>query len=119
MLPIVTNLALALGGLLGGAVFVETFFTYPGIGYYLVIAIDDRDYPTMMGCFILLTTATVLANFIVDVLYPLIDPRIARPGGARQAAQRSREVVAERAGAQTGAGAMPVQSVTGQPGGTP
>jgi peptide/nickel transport system permease protein len=103
MLPIVTNLALALGSMLGGAVFVETFFTYPGIGYYLVEAIGNRDYPVMMGCFILLTTATVLANFLVDVLYPLIDPRIARPGGASRAAERRREAVAERAAAQTGA----------------
>jgi peptide/nickel transport system permease protein len=82
MLPIVTNLALALGGVFGGAVFVETFFTYPGIGYYMVQAIGNRDYPLMMGCFIVLTTATVLANFLVDLLYPLVDPRIARLGGA-------------------------------------
>lgn len=106
MLPIVTNLALALGGLLGGAVFVETFFTYPGVAYYMVQAIGDRDYPVMMGCFILLTTATVLANFLVDLLYPLIDPRIARPGGgARRAAERRRDADAERATIQPGAAA--------------
>lgn len=98
MLPIVTNLALALGGLFGGAVFVETFFTYPGIAYYMVEAIGNRDYPVMMGCFILLTTATVLANFLVDLLYPLVDPRIARPGGgARREAERRREADAEQA----------------------
>jgi peptide/nickel transport system permease protein len=109
MLPIVTNVALALGGLFGGAVFVETFFTYPGIAYYMVQAIGNRDYPVMMGCFILLTTATVLANFVVDLLYPLVDPRIARPGdGARRAAERRRdaaEAAAERVTTQPGAAA--------------
>ena len=96
MLPIVTNVALALGGLFGGAVFVETFFTYPGVAYYMVQAIGNRDYPVMMGCFILLTSATVLANFLVDLIYPLVDPRIARPGGgARKAAERRREAATE------------------------
>jgi peptide/nickel transport system permease protein len=106
MLPVVTNLALALGGLFGGALFIETFFTYPGIAYYMVQAIDNRDYPVMMGCFIVITTATVLANFLVDLLYPLIDPRIARPAGrARGAAERRREAAAEQATAQPGAAA--------------
>ena len=106
MLPIVTNLALALGGLFGGALFVETFFTYPGVAYYMVQAINNRDYPLMMGCFILLTAATVLANFIVDLIYPLLDPRIARPGGSRRAAARQRRV---RQGPQrAGAGATPL-----------
>jgi len=108
MLPIVTNLAMALAGIFGGAVFVETFFTYPGIAYYMVQAIGNRDYPVMMGCFILLTTATVLANFLVDLLYPLVDPRIARPGGgARRAAERGRRAAAETA-----------ERVTAQPGAT-
>lgn len=106
MLPVVTNLALALAGILGGAVFVETFFTYPGVAYYLVQAIGNRDYPVMMGCFILLTVATVLANFLVDLCYPLIDPRIARPGGgARRAAERRRDAATEA-----------VERVTAQPG---
>ena len=107
MLPIVTSLALALGGIFGGALFIETFFTYPGVAYYLVQAIGNRDYPVMMGCFILITTSTVLANFIVDLLYPLIDPRIARPGGgARRAAERRKSVAVEQAAAtQTGAAA--------------
>jgi peptide/nickel transport system permease protein len=106
MLPIVTNLALALGGLFGGALFIETFFTYPGVAYYMVQAIDNRDYPVMMGCFILITTATVLANFLADLLYPLIDPRIARPGGgARGAAERRRSAAVEQATVRRGAAA--------------
>ena len=106
MLPIVTNLALALGGLFGGALFIETFFTYPGVAYYMVQAIDNRDYPVMMGCFIVVTTATVLANFLVDLFYPLIDPRIARTGGAaRGAAERRKSEAAEQATAQPGVAA--------------
>jgi peptide/nickel transport system permease protein len=104
MLPIVTNLALAVAALFGGALFVETFFTYPGVAYYMVQAIDNRDYPVMMGCFIVLTSATVLANFLVDLAYPLVDPRIARPGGgARRAAERRRSAAVEQATALPGA----------------
>jgi peptide/nickel transport system permease protein len=79
MLPMVTNLALSVGFLFGGAVFIETFFTYPGIGYYLINAVNSRDYSLMMGCFILITAAVVLANLLVDLMYPLVDPRIVSP----------------------------------------
>jgi peptide/nickel transport system permease protein len=79
MLPMVTTLAISLGFLVGGSVFIETYFTYPGIGYYLIQAVDARDYSLMMGCFILITVAVVLANLFVDMLYPVIDPRIRRP----------------------------------------
>lgn len=106
MLPIVTNLALAIGGLFGGALFVETFFTYPGVAYYMATAINNRDYPLMMGCFILLTTATVLANFGVDLLYPLLDPRIARAGGPRRTAARQRRERQARPPAAAGGTAL-------------
>ena len=85
MLPMVTSLALSLGYLFGGSVLVETFFSYPGIGYYLVQSINSRDYPVMMGCFILITVAVVLSNFLVDLLYPAIDPRIAKPATRKKA----------------------------------
>jgi len=103
MLPLVTNLALSLGTMFGGGLFVETFFTYPGIAYYMVQAIDNRDYPLMMGCFIILTAATVLANLVIDLLYPMIDPRIARVGKqARRVATRRRAVA--QSGAPVGTG---------------
>lgn len=86
MLPQVTSLALALGFMFGGSAFIETTFSYPGIGYQLLQAINSRDYPVMMGCFMLITIAVVIANFFVDLLYPLVDPRIARPGGAKAVA---------------------------------
>lgn len=85
MLPQVTALALSLGAMFGGSVLIETFFQYPGIGFYLVNAIDSRDYPVMMGCFILITVAVVFSNFIVDLLYPAIDPRIVSPAAPKKA----------------------------------
>jgi peptide/nickel transport system permease protein len=85
MLPMVTNLALAVGFLFGGSVFVETYFNYPGIGYYLINAINSRDYSLMMGCFILITVAVIFANLIVDLMYPLIDPRIVSPAASKRA----------------------------------
>jgi peptide/nickel transport system permease protein len=83
MLPMVTNLGLSLGYLFGGSVFIETFFVYPGLGYYLIQSVNERDYPVMMGCFILITVAVVVSNLIVDLIYPLVDPRIMSPGGGR------------------------------------
>ncbi|SDT01405.1 ABC transporter permease [Microlunatus soli] len=84
MLPMVTSLALALGGMFGGSVFIETYFSYPGLGFKLISAVNSRDYSLMMGCFILITTAVVFANLIVDLLYPLIDPRIVKPVSRRK-----------------------------------
>jgi peptide/nickel transport system permease protein len=85
MLPMVTNLGLSLGYMFGGSVFIETFFVYPGLGYYLIQSVNERDYPVMMGCFILITVAVVLSNLIVDLIYPLVDPRIMSPGRAKRA----------------------------------
>lgn len=83
MLPMVTSLALSLGFMVGGSVFIETYFSYPGMGYYLIQAVDTRDYSVMMGCFIVITVSVVAANLAVDLLYPLVDPRIARPAARR------------------------------------
>jgi peptide/nickel transport system permease protein len=84
MLPMVTNLALSVGFLVGGSVFVETYFNYPGIGYYLINAINSRDYSLMMGCFILITVSVIFANLLVDLLYPLVDPRIMSPAASKR-----------------------------------
>ena len=111
MLPMVTNLALSIGFLFGGSVFVETYFTYPGIGYYLINAVNSRDYSLMMGCFILITVAVVFANLIVDFIYPLVDPRIVSPGGRKRARLTARDKSGEQSGAlggpMTGTPAMP------------
>ncbi|QDP97215.1 ABC transporter permease [Microlunatus elymi] len=84
MLPMVTSLALSLGYMFGGSVFIETYFSYPGLGYRLISAVNSRDYSLMMGCFILITVAVVFANLIVDLIYPLVDPRIISPASRRR-----------------------------------
>jgi peptide/nickel transport system permease protein len=98
LLPLVTAFALSLGYLFGGSVFIETIFTYPGIGYHLIEAIDERDYSVMMGCFILISITVVVCNLVVDLMYPIIDPRIVSPARNRRA---RRSEAAEEAMAAT------------------
>lgn len=76
ILPLVTGLALAFGGMFGGSVLIETVFHYPGIGWFFKFALDHRDYGMMRGLLILTTVAIVTANLITDLVYPLLDPRI-------------------------------------------
>ena len=76
MLPMVTQLALALGGVLGGAVLVEAIFSYPGIGTLLFAAIAGKDYFVIQGIVLMLIIALAGALFVIDLLYPLLDPRI-------------------------------------------
>lgn len=75
ILPLFTGLALSLGYMFGGVVFIETIFSYPGVGFYLMTAVTGRDYPLMQGAFLLITTAVVLSNIIADLLYGWLDPR--------------------------------------------
>ncbi len=63
-------------GMLGGAVIVETIFSWPGIGKLMVDAIFDRDYPMIQGFVIFMGTAFLLINLLVDLGYGIIDPRI-------------------------------------------
>jgi peptide/nickel transport system permease protein len=76
MLPQITGLALAIGSLVGGALLTEVVFSYPGIGSTLFTAIRQNDYPVVQGITILITVAVLGANFLIDILYSLIDPRI-------------------------------------------
>lgn len=80
LLPTVTGFAMAIGGVLGGALLTEIVFAYPGIGYLLFDAVEKRDYPLMQGVFLLTTFTVLLANFVADSVYVLIDPRT-REGG--------------------------------------
>lgn len=78
LLPQVTNLALSLGTIASGSVLVEVAFNYPGIGFLLYDALRASDYFMIQGiCFILVLTVAV-AVLLLDLIYPLIDPRIAR-----------------------------------------
>ncbi len=76
VLPQLTGLALALGLLVGGSTLVETYFAYPGIGKLLNYAILTSDSPLIQGIVFILIFATATAVLIIDMLYPLIDPRI-------------------------------------------
>ncbi|HCU49039.1 MAG TPA: peptide ABC transporter permease [Micromonosporaceae bacterium] len=76
MLPVVTVIGLLTGGLLSGAVLTETVFAFTGIGQFIVQAIDNRDYPVMMGFILIIAVVYVLVNLIVDLSYSLIDPRV-------------------------------------------
>jgi peptide/nickel transport system permease protein len=74
--PTWTLIGLVMGGLLGGAVVVETVFTLPGVGRLLVDSIFARDYPVVQGCLLLVTAVYVLVNLVVDLFYPVFDPRV-------------------------------------------
>ena len=74
--PTWTLIGLVLGNLLGGIAVVETVFTIPGLGRLLVDAIFARDYPVIQGCLLLVATVYVLVNLVMDLCYPLIDPRV-------------------------------------------
>ena len=74
--PTWTLIGLVLGNLLGGIAVVETVFTLPGLGRLLVGAIFARDYPVIQGCMLFITFVYVLVNLVIDLLYPLFDPRV-------------------------------------------
>ncbi|MFC4551132.1 MULTISPECIES: ABC transporter permease [Halorussus] len=76
ILPMYTGLLLLIGFRLGGTVVLEQIFSYPGLGYYLIQAVNANDYPLMMGCFLVITVTLVVAVCIADLTYGLIDPRI-------------------------------------------
>lgn len=76
LIPVVTVVGLQLGYSLAGAVLTETVFAWPGLGRLLVDAIFARDYPLVQGCFIFVAFTFALTNFLVDILYSLLDPRI-------------------------------------------
>ena len=76
LLPQVTQLALALGAVFGGTVLVEAMFSYPGIGTLLFAAIAGKDYFVIQGIVLMLILASAGALLIIDLIYPLLDPRI-------------------------------------------
>ena len=77
LIPMVTVLGVLTPRLLGGAVVTETIFAWPGLGRLAVEAAVTRDYPVILGATLLVSTLVVLSNLITDVLYVVIDPRIA------------------------------------------
>jgi peptide/nickel transport system permease protein len=76
LIPLVTVVGLQFGYILGGAVVIETVFTWPGVGLFTIQAILNRDYPVVQASVFILATAVVLINLVVDLLYVWLDPRI-------------------------------------------
>jgi peptide/nickel transport system permease protein len=76
LLPIVTVLGLQLGSLLAGAVITETVFAWDGVGRLLVESIEKRDYPVTQACVMVVALTYVLVNFVTDLVYTKIDPRV-------------------------------------------
>ncbi len=75
-LPLFTQLMIAIGFVLGGAVVIEELLVYWGIGHFLFASITTRDYTNMQGVFLFITTSVVLANLFADLLYARLDPRV-------------------------------------------
>ncbi|NWF68344.1 MAG: ABC transporter permease [Chloroflexi bacterium] len=75
ILPALTGFAMSLGFVIGGALVIEIVFSYPGVGFTLLQAVGARDYPLMQAIFLLITLAVLVANFLADVAYVLLDPR--------------------------------------------
>jgi peptide/nickel transport system permease protein len=73
---ILTVLGIAFGQLLQGSILVETVFSWPGLGLYIVKGIATLDYPIVIGVSVIISAVYVLVNLVVDLLYPLLDPRI-------------------------------------------
>jgi ABC-type dipeptide/oligopeptide/nickel transport system permease component len=76
MLPTTTMVALSLGYVVGGAILIETVFTWPGIGRAVYLAVTQRDYPMLQGAFLVLTLSVVMFNLIADLIYVKLDPRV-------------------------------------------
>lgn len=76
LIPIITILGLQFGTLLAGTIVTETIFSWPGIGRLTVQAISARDYPLLQGCILVIAVSYVLVNFVTDMFYAVIDPRV-------------------------------------------
>jgi peptide/nickel transport system permease protein len=75
VLPQLTGLALQLGVIVAGALATEVVFAYPGIGYLILQAIHNEDYFLLQGCFLFVVIGVLLANFLIDIAYVVVDPR--------------------------------------------
>jgi peptide/nickel transport system permease protein len=75
ILPSVSGFAIAIGFVVSGALLTEIVFSYPGIGWILLQAVNNRDYPLLQGIFLIITFTVLAANLIADCVYVLLDPR--------------------------------------------
>ncbi len=80
ILPNITGFAIAIGFVIGGSLLTEIIFSYPGIGQVLLQAVQGHDYPLMQGIFLLIAVGVLLANFLADLAYVFLDPRVRQEG---------------------------------------
>jgi peptide/nickel transport system permease protein len=76
MIPIITILGAQFGQLLGGSLIIETIFNIPGMGSYMISGINNRDYPVVQSCVVVLGIVFCICMLLVDIAYAYIDPRI-------------------------------------------
>lgn len=76
LLPVVTITGIDLGRMIGGAVLTETVFAWPGVGTLVFTGLQTRDYPVVVGTFMLVAACVIIANLLVDIVYGILDPRI-------------------------------------------
>jgi len=80
LLPSVTGFAIALGGVLGGSILVETIFDYPGMGRLMGEAVSNRDFPLLQALLLFIIVGVLVANLVADLLYGVLDPRARKAG---------------------------------------
>jgi ABC-type dipeptide/oligopeptide/nickel transport system permease component len=76
LIPIISVLGVSIGHLLGGAVIVETVFSWPGLGSLMVHSIMNRDFPVVQGAMLFAAVVFIMVNLVADLLYAAVDPRI-------------------------------------------
>ncbi len=76
LLPVVTVIGSTIGLAIGGAIFIESVFNWPGMGLLLVNAVETRDYPVIMGATLIIGACVIVVNLLTDITYAVIDPRI-------------------------------------------
>jgi peptide/nickel transport system permease protein len=76
MLPLATVILMRLGFIIGGAVTTETVFSWPGVGLLIYRAVMHEDYPLLQGAFLIITISAVLANYVAEIVYGYLDPRV-------------------------------------------
>lgn len=80
LVPILALVGVSVGSLLGGSVIIENIFSWPGVGNLSVVAINARDYPVVQGYALLMALVYLAVNYLVDIAYRLVDPRIGKEG---------------------------------------
>ena len=76
MLPLVTVIAINIGFTVAGAVQIETVFSWPGLGGAIIESVGRKDYPVLQGAFLLIAVSVIIANFLADLTYSYLDPRV-------------------------------------------